>query len=343
MLTVREQGSSNKFFYYMMSGPYATFNMRDEIVLKEPLQVEKWALCVEEVLKGFPELAVRPVIRDNRIFYEENHAAVPVFTDAHTRVFGTEDTNGYLFYHVVDGQKILVSFFHGLCDAVGMGLFMDCVLYLYGQKSGLLNEEDQIPALFEERVGRKCPLSLTQLSEQALDPYGFLVKEYGLTSTPAPLEGDAFFIQRQKDLVESARVHVHSVHTETDAFLSLSKKMGVSFTALLIPLVWQAIVRGCKAQDEKVRIMMPVNLRQVYDVETVVNFSDGICFESNEAVRRKPIPEQAERCLKQLKALMSRAYFDQMLYGKVRTVQALEASEAPVEEAGPKPSPSTLR
>ena len=178
-MEIREQGSSNKLFYYTRTGPYTTFNMRMELVLKQQVRAESWALCVEEALMGFPEFAVRPVIRDNRLFYEENHAAAPVFTDARTRVFATEDTNGYLFYHLVEGRKVLVSFFHGLCDSVGMDLFLDCVLYLYGQKNGLLKEEDIIPAVCRERLGKECPVSLSQLLDQSLDPYGFLVKESG--------------------------------------------------------------------------------------------------------------------------------------------------------------------
>ena len=102
-------------------------------------------------------------------------------------------------------------------------------------------------------------------------------------------------IERQKELVESARVHVYSVHTETGAFLSLSKKMGVSFTALLIPLTAQAIARGCKVQDGTVKIMVPADLRQVYDMKTVVNFSDGICFAMDETLRREtPCPRAGD-------------------------------------------------
>lgn len=336
-MEIREQGSSNKLFYYTRTGPYTTFNMRVEIVLKHQVQAESWAFCVDEVLKGFPEFAVRPVIRDNRIFYEENHASAPVFTDTRARVFGTEDTNGYLFYHLVDGQKILISFFHGLCDGVGMDLFLDCMLYLYGQKNGLLKEEDVIPAIYEERLGKAYSGSLAQLLDQEADPYGFLVKAFGPVQGRAALGGDAFFIQRQKNLVESARVHVYSVHTETGAFLSLSKEMGVSFTALLIPLLSQAIARGCRVQDETVKIMVPVDLRQVYDIKTVVNFSDGVSFAMDEALRREPLAVQAERCLKQLKASISRDYFDPVVAGNVKTVRAFEAEETPFEQAGPKP------
>ena len=336
-MEIREHGSSNKLFYYTRTGPYTTFNMRMEIVLKQQVRAESWALCVEEALMGFPEFAVRPVIRDNRLFYEENHAAAPVFTDARTRVLATEDTNGYLFYHLVEGRKVLVSFFHGLCDSVGMDLFLDCVLYLYGQKNGLLKEEDIIPAVCRERLGKECPVSLSQLLDQSLDPYGFLVKESGLHQGGAALEGDAFFIERQKELVESARVHVYSVHTETGAFLSLSKKMGVSFTALLIPLTAQAIARGCKVQDGTVKIMVPADLRQVYDMKTVVNFSDGICFAMDETLRREPLEVQAEQCRNQLKASISRDLFDSVLAGNIMTVRAFEAAETPAGQAGPKP------
>jgi hypothetical protein len=336
-MTVREQGSSNKLFYYTRTGPYTTFNMRVEIALKQQVQVKKWALCVEEVLKVFPEFAVRPVIRDNRIFYEENHAAAPVFTDARIRAFGTEDTNGYLFYNLIDGERIRVSFFHGLCDGVGMESFMDCVLYLYGSRSGLLKEEDSIPTIYKERFGEDCPGTLEMLSDKALDPYGFLAKESGLVSDQAALTEDAFFIPRQKDLVQSGRVHVYSVQTETGAFLALSKKMEVSFTALLIPLVGQAIARGCRVQEETVRIMMPVNLRQIYDVKTVVNFSDGISFALDEALRGEPLAVQAGQCRKRLRELASREYFDMILSGNVKTVQEFEAKEIPAEQVGPRP------
>ena len=336
-MTVREQGSSNKLFYYTRTGPNTTFNMHKEIVLKEPVLPKRWALCVEEILRLFPEFAVRPIIRDNRICYEENHNAAPVFSQKRVRAFGTEDTNGYLFYHLVEGCRILVSFFHGLCDGVGMELFMDCVLYLYGKKSGLLKAEDTIPAIYEERLGKDGPISLAQLSEEAVDPYGFLVKKSGPPSAREPLTGDAFFIQRQKNLVQSSRVHLYSVHTETGAFLSLSKEMGVSFSALLIPLVAQAIARGGRAEEETVRIMLPVNLRQIYDVRTLVNFSDGICFSLDADQRKKPIPAQAEQCLKRLKARLSRDFFEPVLSDNVRMMRAFEEGETPADQVDVKP------
>ena len=342
-MTVREQGSSNKLFYYTRTGPFSTFNMRKEIVLKQPVQVETWTLCVEEVLKVFPEFAVRPVIKDNRVFYEENHAAAPVYRRARTRAFGTEDTNGYLFYHLADQRRILISFFHGLCDAVGMELFLDCVLYLYGKKSGFLQAEDTIPEIYARRLEADCPVSLAQLSDEELDPYGFLARTSDPSPNRTPAEGEAFFIPRQEDLVHSAKVHVYSVHLETGEILALSKKMGVSLTALLIPLFGQAIARSCRAQEETVRIMLPVNLRPIYGVQTMVNFSDGISFSLDGAMRRESIAVQAGQCLKQLKARASRECFDPVLSDNVKTVQAFERGDTLAEQVEPEPLVSPER
>ena len=337
-MTVREQGSSNKVFYYTLSGPYTTFNMRMEITLAREVQAALWARCVDKVLKVFPEFAVRPVIMNNRVCSEENHAPAPVFTEARVCALGTDDTNGYLFCHIVEGCRIRVSFFHGLCDAIGMECFLDCALYIYAKKTGLLKAEDAVPAIYESRFGAERPASLMELPEEALDPYGHLVKTCALASDRKTLErDDYYFAPRQRELVQSDSVHVYSVHTGTGAFLGLSKAMGVSFTALLIPLIARAISKGCQAQEETMCVMLPVNLRQIYGVKTLVNFSDGIKFFLDGDLRRQPLAMQAAACMKRLKAGMTRDYFDASIMGTVRAVKAFEAGDTPAERVEPRP------
>ncbi|MBQ7678045.1 MAG: hypothetical protein IJT32_07405, partial [Lachnospiraceae bacterium] len=152
---IREQGYGSKLFYYTLSGEYTTFNMRETLHFKDPVDVLTWAECVEDTLVDFPELAVCPVIRDNLVCYEANHNEPPVLKkrdgEEPVRYFGTDDTNGYLFYFLCDDKDVLVSFFHGLTDGVGMESFLDCVLYRYGQRKGILKADDVPPACYEAR------------------------------------------------------------------------------------------------------------------------------------------------------------------------------------------------
>lgn len=365
---IREQGISNKLFYYTSSGPYSTFNMREELILTQPVNAETWAKSVSGALRGFPELSVRPVVKDHRLFYEENHAPVPVFSEEwpdaearedrrRARRFGTEDTNGYLFYFLCHGNRILLSAFHGLADAVGLDSLVDSALYLYGKETGLAGAEDAVPKIWQERsVWAQKGRTLADLEEFRIDPYGMLERDRNLSAPQAdfavssttvvvPEESGVrqsmpsvtYGCSREEELVYSPRIRVQNIHFKLSDYLALTKRLGVSFTALLSPVIAAGIDRAADTKGKRIIVMLPVNLRPVYDVNTLVNFSDGILLPMEEEMRKRPLSEQASIIKEEMNAKIHTDTFDPVLSDKVRQVRSMESADVPFAQQGPKP------
>ena len=110
---MRELGVSDKLFFYNSSGEYMTANLREQVFFDKEPDWEMFREACEEVLASFEEFALRPVVKDNRIYMMENHEPFPLFLEGkdHDRCFGTEDTNGYLFYIYGKGAGIEVSWY----------------------------------------------------------------------------------------------------------------------------------------------------------------------------------------------------------------------------------------
>ena len=95
------------------------FDERFTLVFSDEINKSALKGAVEKALELFPEFAVRPVIKDNQVYYEENHNPVPVFDENRIRCYGTDDTYGYLFAFVCEGNSLvcLLSWYCG-CNGV---------------------------------------------------------------------------------------------------------------------------------------------------------------------------------------------------------------------------------
>ena len=134
---MREMGYSDKVFYYNGSGETATYNFRMRVYLNESVNVSMLRQAAASAIKKFPEYAVRPVIKDNKLYYEENFSEVAVFPDDGTpHILGADETNGHLWCILYGEKDIVISYYHGLSDFVGNWSLICTVIYEYGRLMG---------------------------------------------------------------------------------------------------------------------------------------------------------------------------------------------------------------
>ncbi len=336
----REQGSGSKLFYYTLSGEFTTFSMRQEMTFRDDVDCEVFTECVEDTLLDFPEFCVRPVIRDERVCYEENRNEPAVFEtsggEETRRYYGTDDTNGFLFYFLCGGKKAAVSYFHGLTDEEGMREFLDCILYRYGQRKGILAEQDLPPAAFSSRCESDMLKEFSDCTDADIDPYGFLTASLGLVPEVPKMPEPAYFIPREENIVNSNRVRVRDVVVPAMAFGNLAERPGFSLDGIVVSAVCRAIARADGLTDETVTASLSVDLRQVYDLDTIANFTDGIFVSQKKEDRDHSFDAFAQAATTDIHEKVGRKHFDIVVAQKVAAVKGLEMMQ-PISKLKPAP------
>lgn len=319
-------GASNKFFYYTMSQG-ATFNIR--IILTIPsLQIKMLQEAMAEALKYYPELAVKIMVRENKLISVRNTDSVLfVPKDDKVRHFGTKDTNGYLFYVSYEADNFNFSYYHGLTDAAGAMEFMRCVMYLYAKRIGFVmsrEEVDEIKSairLGEDDFGKGDYNDL-------LDPYNthkdtdaapeFVFENEAAYDIPTTVYPD-----------DTEYIHEAIVNVKTSEVISKAKALETSVMALLNDVCSIAIRREFEPKDKPVIAMVPVNLRPLCNSHTIVNCSDGVLLPVHEEDEKADIKDRCAKWKSLMKNQMSEACVKSLMASKAGAVESFENGEVP--------------
>ena len=327
-------GASNGFFFcFMRDG--ASFSIKHGIAFKENVCVDEFKRAANEAIKLFPEFAVRPVIKGNRVRMEKNRCEIAVFSEpGPLKYYGTDDTNGYLFYFVCSGKNLTAYLNHGFSDAFGLTAFLKSVLVLYAGYTGSPVTDPQLLASVRTPSDPKFNAN----AEDAFDPYRYYgdtsaAPEYifenpGAYTIPAPLFDPA-----------ENRIREILVDISTSEFIRLTKQIGASFTPLMIDVAAQAVFRNYDTAGDPFVAMLPVDLRRFFGSSTLVNFSDGI---SVPGYREKDIPDTAARCAAMKEVMqkqMTKAGFANLIGGKAAAVDRFFADKSELASR-PLPSPA---
>ena len=318
-------GASNEFFYCYMRDE-ASFSLKYSLTFKEAIRIDLLRQAADEAMRLFPEFAVRPVIQNNRLQMVQNDAP-PVFCEepGPVKYYGTDDTNGYMLYFVCEGKKLSVFYNHGFTDAVGMTAFLKSVLTLYAGYIGRPVTDEAF--LAEIRLPQNPQMNPDP--EDMFDPY----RRYGNTQAVPEYSFDnpgAYTIPVEQFAPDMNEIHEYLVDISTSEFIRLSKKLGASFTPLMIDIAAQAVYRHYDTGEDPFIAMLPVNLRPFFSSSTLVNFSDGISVPS---YRETEQPDVAVRCAMMkdvMKKQMTKAAFEQLIGSKAAMVDRFYADESDI-------------
>ena len=322
-------GASNKFFYYVMTGN-ASFNIRLSLTINN-LNLELFKEAANEAIKRYPELGARTQIRQNTLISKViDEEIVFVKEDKKIRHFGTDDTNGYLFYFIENGNTVTISYYHGLSDVVGILEYLRCLMYLYATKTSFELSKDELAELLPSiRCEDFC---ITEENEMgALDPY----RMYGDSDVTEDYHFDnkgAYSLPNVDYPDDADYLHEQLITLSTSEFIRKTKELGVSVVPLLNDIVSSAIRNEYDADNMPVTAMVPVNLRPYVGIKTVVNCSDGIFIPYEKEDEALDI---TERCLK-WKSFMNKQIatnnFIKLMGNKSASVDAFEGDETPIIE-----------
>ena len=321
---MRPIGASNTFFYYTQSGTGAIFDLRFRLDFHDPVQLPALTEAVQEALKLFPEFAVRPVIHDQQLYYEENDAPAPVLAEERIVRFGTEDTNGYLFSLQLCGERsVLTSWYHGMADAIGIFTIMRTFLYFYARKIGM--DMPAEPGTAEALGIRLGPEDIPDLNRQDVwDPY----RAYGDASAVPPWSYEnpgAFSIPEPVYPGDENRFRVFDIELPVHSFLAKTKEYGVSFVPLLSAIVSGAVGSLWDIGEKPVTAMLPVNLRKPFGTKTVVNMSDGVMLPSDAGLLAATVDERARGLKDLMRKQMTEENYRRMMAQKAAAVDSFNS------------------
>ncbi|MBR3305625.1 MAG: hypothetical protein IKI75_00055 [Lachnospiraceae bacterium] len=337
---LRPVGYSDKVFYYNGSGENSTYDFRMRVYLNEKPDPDKLKEAASRAVRRFPEYAVRPVIKDNLLYYEENEADVAVFPeDGTSHVLGSDETNGYLWCILYGERDIVVSYYHGLSDFPGNWSLICTVIYEYGLLSGL-----ELTPAAPVRISAQDYYRLEE--SERTDPY---TKYENRDSVPSFVYESRGALKVTEDMYESGRKELRYYECEFPLkdFLQRTKELGVSFVPLITAIIAEAIEGLYPDDDKPVVAKIPVNLRQVYGSETTVNFSDSCILECGRKDTEGDIATLCAGLKESMKLQIRKENFDRILHKKRATIVALEETGRPIAElaaeitsitdAGPRP------
>ncbi|MCR4610949.1 MAG: hypothetical protein K5644_03530 [Lachnospiraceae bacterium] len=323
-------GYSNKVFLYQFQG-VNTFSIRFRYEFVEDIKIEELKESIEEALKLYPEFRIKIVHKGNRFYSEENDKPVAFFEGLnHEHVLGSEETNRYLFYFMYEKKTLIVTHYHGMTDTKGILTMMGTALYFYAKKTDvtLSNEEiDEIKGLV-----RTTKEDIPIKEQETFDPYGMLsddnIAPKGIYSNLQCL-----FYPGKQYPDESREVYRCEIEFSLATLLKKTKEDNVSVTPLLISVLSKALYQMDGAdKDRDVVAMMPVDLRKRLNINTLVNFSDGINVYMKKDDFNLSHKETAKLLKSRIIDQMQRENFIKIITDKVHMVQAFEESNEELKE-----------
>lgn len=341
MLTL---GASNKFFYYNQAYR-GTFNIRFRLIFNEDIKLDELKEAATEAIKRYPELGGETVIKDGLLTSLENDRPVKFYEDNGERYdLGSDDTNGYMFYFLYGKDYIILSYYHGLTDIVGIMAYTKTMLYLYAKKiNHEMSEEElnELLATIRDDDGLKMGDDLGDI----YDPYRTHMNEASVPSYKFDNPG-AFSIPSEQYPEDCDYVHATVIELNTGDFIKKTKEYGVSFVPLLTDIISGAISKKYNA-DRPVIAMVPVNLRPYYNSASLVNFSDGVMVPYYQEDEKLSVLERCQKNKEMMKLQMQKENFDLVLANKVKAVDGYEKLDETVFEIwsrqGVLPKKGTIR
>ncbi|WP_320127892.1 hypothetical protein [uncultured Sphaerochaeta sp.] len=178
--------------------------------------------------------------------------------------FSFKDGNGYLFKVLYSKNRIALECFHALTDGSGALIYLKMIVQQYYTLASLKEFTFKGALDFQVRPSR----------QEFSDPFQHL---YDKNLPGSPSTGSSF--HRIGKGSYDDRVKVISCLVDADLLHSISKKNGVSITGYLCSiLLWslQALQKEEIPMQKKrkpIRISVPMNLRKIFNYETMRNFT----------------------------------------------------------------------
>ena len=231
--------------------------------------------------------------------------------------------NGYLFCLQSDPSKeneVTFSMYHGLSDWNGLYRFVKAVICRYAVYVKGLPDD-----YFSGVTRSKAPYKSEWASEANLNPYEFYARKDAIPSYKPKIPGDIFTIPEDNYSFDSPSARIIRITLSTSQFLKSAKSHNTSFVPFLL-YVTSSAIREAYDTDKNIFLALPADLRSVFNVDTIVNFSESVFLPSSLQEHSAPIEEQCRRFREIINLQMKPENFAGILYDKSQRVKSFESA-----------------
>lgn len=234
--------------------------------MHEPVNCEILQSALDVTARRFPSMSVRLCTGAFWYYLEEISSAPTVGKDYcyPLRRMGRRETRRCAIRINVYGCRIALEIFHSVTDGTGGMIFLKSLLAEYiEQRYGI-----SVPNVCGVLDRREMPRE-----EELEDSF---LKYSGDVSIPRD-DTDAYAIRGKRE--QGSLLHLVCCNFRVDEVRALAKRYGVSVTVLFCAMMMQALLALQERQVESirhrkpVRILIPVNLRNLFESRTLRNFA----------------------------------------------------------------------
>ncbi len=239
---------------------------RIAVKLKEKVNPQILQEALTVTLPRFPSFDVRMQKGLFWNYFEHNPGRAVVSQEIAPicRPILLEETNGYLFRLSYFENRISFEVFHAVADGAGAAEFLKAVVYKYLVHDGKSVDIDD--SIINSKM---CP-TVTEVEDSFL-------KYYDPKTISSRAESKAYQISGTRLAASAVRV-THGIIPISE-YKQLVKKSGATVTeytvALIIYTVYETQLKG-KGSELPVKVQVPVNLRSLFNSDTLRNFSSYV-------------------------------------------------------------------
>lgn len=238
---------------------------RLSMTLTEPVDREVLQSALDVTVRRFPSIAVR-LRRGMFWYYLEEIPHAPKIQDekAYPLVrMPFDDVRHCAFRVIVYKNRIACEFFHSITDGNGALVFLKSLVAEY----------------LTEKYGVAIPAELgvlDRLEEPREEEYTDLFPRYKGPVSKSRSEADSYRIKGTPE--DDGFCHVTTFMLKTDELKARAHELGVTLTAYLSAALTLALIgmqhedNSCLTREREVKVLLPVDLRRIYGVDTLRNF-----------------------------------------------------------------------
>lgn len=278
-------------------------------VLNEPIDKDILQKATNEILDRFETFNVKLKRGIFWYYLEKNDKPFEVREEMpyFLKQITADENNGYLFRVLYKENRINMVFFHSLCDGTGALDVFKSLVYEYLLLSGKdVTADDKV-------ITCTTPYTL----EETFD--SFNEHDYRTKQKPAK-EVDAFKTDGTNFKwdgcgITTGVVDVESLKKETKKYdATITEYLG----ALYMHCLYHSFIKGKRADNKNVKLLVPVNLRKWYPSHTLRNFAMFVRVGHNYE-EEITFEECIELCKSQIKKDLTKENLDAQIWSNVKT------------------------
>ncbi|MGN0764880.1 MAG: hypothetical protein ACI4MO_00150 [Christensenellales bacterium] len=244
---------------------------RITFVMKQDVAPDVLQKALELTLTRFPSFKVKLKKGFFWYYFDTNDMPAKIYPldPAPLRKVVAKKNNGYCFKISYYNRLITGDFFHALCDGVGASCFMKSLVYTYVNLLGY----DVASDCKIMTIG--SPVQPSELEDSFLANYKKVkIKDLNISS----LKGDKKNAYLIKGIMfEDNGTGIIHVYCPIAELLAKAKEKGCTATELLTAIfilsIYEAQIEGKNDDAGNIQIFCPINLRKIFNSNTLLNFS----------------------------------------------------------------------